>query len=48
MKILVIYDRKMGNTENMAQSIAEGVKEASAEGMVKKIGARAFEKNEAV
>ena len=38
MKILVIYDSKTGNTQKMAEAIAEGAKEAGAEATVRKIG----------
>jgi flavodoxin len=38
MKILIIYDSKTGNTQKMADAIAEGVKEAGADVTVKKIG----------
>jgi len=38
MKVLVIYDSKTGNTEKMANAIAEGAKEAGAEVNIKKIG----------
>ncbi|MFB3887912.1 MAG: flavodoxin family protein [Candidatus Bathyarchaeia archaeon] len=35
MRILVIYDSKSGNTEKMAQAVAEGAKNAGAEVAVK-------------
>jgi flavodoxin len=38
MKVLVIYDSKTGNTQKMAEAIADGAKEAGAEVSVKKIG----------
>ena len=38
MKVLVIYDSKTGNTQKMADAIAEGAMEAGAEVAVKKIG----------
>ena len=38
MKVLVVYDSKTGNTQKMAEAIAEGAKEAGAEVAVKKIG----------
>ena len=36
VKVLIIYDSKTGNTEEMAKAIAEGIKEAKAEVDVKK------------
>ncbi len=36
-KVLVIYDSKSGNTEKMAQAVADGAKSAGAEVLLKKV-----------
>ena len=38
MKVLIVYDSRTGNTEKMADAIAEGAKDTGAEVAVKKIG----------
>lgn len=38
MKILIVYDSRTGNTEKMAHAIAEGVKGAGVEPVVRKVG----------
>jgi len=37
MKILVVYDSRTGNTEKMAHAVAEGVKGAGVEPVVRKV-----------
>lgn len=37
MKVLIVYDSKTGNTEKMAQAVAEGVKEEKVDFEVKKV-----------
>lgn len=37
MKMLIVYDSRSGNTEKMAQAVAEGVKAAGVEAVLKKV-----------
>ena len=37
MKMLIVYDSRSGNTEKMAQAVAEGVKSAEVEAVLKKV-----------
>ncbi|MBC8081246.1 MAG: flavodoxin domain-containing protein [Gorillibacterium sp.] len=37
MKVLILYTSLTGNTESMAENVAEGVKEAGAEPVLKEV-----------
>jgi len=37
MKIILVYDSRTGNTEKMAHAVAEGIKEAGVEPVVRKV-----------
>lgn len=37
MKMLIVYDSRSGNTEKMAKAVAEGVKAAGVEAVLKKV-----------